>query len=205
MNEVKVSQQYDRLAAIYEQRWHFYLTRSLQFLQNWLAVSETDEILDVGCGTGLFAEVLAQKNATQTVTGIDISAKMLKVAQNKLLAYPNINFYQASANHLPFSDQRFDIVICVSTFHYFDEPRTALLEMRRVLKPQGKIIILDWCRDYFFCKLCDIVLKIIDPVHQQCYTQTEFHQLLTSTSLTIKRAEKFQFGLIWGMMIAESA
>lgn len=204
MNEVKVSQQYDRLAAIYEQRWHFYLTRSLQFLQNWLEISETDKILDVGCGTGLLAEVLAKKNATQTVTGIDLSANMLKVAQNKFLAYPNINFHQASVNHLPFSNQSFDIVVCVSTFHYFDEPKTALLEMRRVLKPKGKIIILDWCRDYFFCKLCDIFLKIIDPVYQQCYTQAEFHQLLTSNSLTIKRAEKFQFGLIWGMMIAES-
>jgi ubiquinone/menaquinone biosynthesis C-methylase UbiE len=74
--------------------------------------------------------------------------------------------------------------------------------MQRVLKPNGRLVILDWCRDFFVCQICDIVLKLIDPAHRQCYTQKEFHHLLTTAGFTIKAAQQIQFGWLWGLMIA---
>jgi hypothetical protein len=43
------------------------------------------------------------------------------------------------------------------------------------MKPDAKIIILDWCRDYLIYKIFDLALKIFDPAHKQCYTQNEFY------------------------------
>ena len=72
----------------------------------------------------------------------------------------------------------------------------------RVLKPGGNLIILDWCKDFLVCRICDWVLQCIDPAHQQCYTQAEFHHLLNSTGFEIHRATKVRFGLVWGLMVA---
>jgi len=52
------------------------------------------------------------------------------------------------------------------------------------------------------CRLFDFVLKRIERGYQSCYTQREFHRLLSSAGFCIQSARKIKFGLIWGMMIA---
>ncbi|WP_431356792.1 hypothetical protein [Komarekiella delphini-convector] len=66
----------------------------------------------------------------------------------------------------------------------------------------GQVIILDWCKDYLLCRLCDFILKLVDPAYKQCYTQLEFHNFLKSAQFDIERATKFHFGAVWGMMVA---
>jgi ubiquinone/menaquinone biosynthesis C-methylase UbiE len=200
MSEVKVSIQYDRLAAIYDLRWRTYILNTLTFLYNWEQIESQATVLDVACGTGEFERLLLDKNPTQKITGIDISEKMLSVAQEKLVAYPNVEFHQASVNLLPFESHSFDVVVCANAFHYFDQPQVALAEIKRVLKPNGKLVILDWNKDYFVCKILDWVLQIFDSAHQQCYTQAELHRLLVAAHFNIRRATKVRFGLIWRLM-----
>jgi ubiquinone/menaquinone biosynthesis C-methylase UbiE len=134
--------------------------------------------------------------------GVDISEKMLDIAHHKLRAYPNVSFQVETVSVLPFADQSFDVIVSANAFHYFDAPETALIEMKRVLKPDGKVVILDWCKDYLLCRICDWFLKIVDPAHQQCYTQAEFHRLFTSAGFEMRRKAKVRFGLVWGLMIA---
>jgi ubiquinone/menaquinone biosynthesis C-methylase UbiE len=90
--------------------------------------------------------------------------------------------------------------LSANAFHYFDRPQVALSEIKRVLKPNGKVIILDWNKDYLVCKICDWLLQIFDPAHQQCYTQAELHQLLVSADFKICRATRVRLGIIWGLM-----
>ena len=200
INEVKVRNQYDRLADIYDLRWHNYILNTLTFLHNWEEIEPQSTILDVACGTGEFERLLLNQNPTQKITGIDISEKMLNIAREKYRAYPSVKFHQASVHSLPFSSQSFDVVVSANAFHYFDEPEVALAEMKRVLKPNGKIIILDWNKDYPVCRICDWLLQIFDPAHQQCYTQDQLHQLLLSADFKIYRTTKVRFGFIWGLM-----
>jgi len=202
MTETKVRQQYDKLAAIYDQRWNSYVANTLSFLKDWAQISPSTTVLDVACGTGEFERLLLTENPTQCIIGVDISEKMLLVAQQKLQAYPHVSFYNASASTLPFENNSFDVVVSANSFHYFDDPNAALVEMKRVLKPDGKVIILDWCKDYLLCRLCDFILKLVDPAYKQCYSQFEFHNLLKSAQFDIERATKFHFGVVWGMMVA---
>jgi ubiquinone/menaquinone biosynthesis C-methylase UbiE len=202
MIEAKVRQEYNRLAAAYDRRWSSYITNTLSFLKTWVAIEPEAVVLDIACGTGEFERLILAEHPRQHMVGVDISEKMLDIASHKLVAYPHVAFQVATASALPFTDQCFDVIVSASAFHYFDSPEAALVEMKRVLKPEGKVIILDWCKDYLFCRSLDWVLKIVDPAHQQCYTQAEFHHLLTSTGFEICQAAQVRLGLVWGLMIA---
>lgn len=205
MRETTVRQQYDQIAAVYDQRWSSYIANTLSFLKTWANLSPTATVLDVACGTGEFERLVLTEHPMQPMVGVDFSEKMLLVAQEKLHAYPNVSFYNAPASALPFADRSFDVIVSANSFHYFDDPNAALAEMKRVLKPDGSVIILDWCKDYFLCKILDLVLKIFDPAYQQCYTQTEFHHFLESAEFEIQCATKTRFGILWGLMIATAS
>ncbi|RUR83147.1 class I SAM-dependent methyltransferase [Chlorogloeopsis fritschii PCC 9212] len=202
MMETKVSQQYNQMASVYDRRWSGYILNTLLFLKNWAQIPPSATVLDVGCGTGEFEKIVLAENPTQHMVGVDISQKMLAIAQNKCHEYTNVSFQTASVLQLPFADDSFDVIVSASAFHYFDAPDAALTEMKRVLKPDGCVVILDWCRDYFLCQVCDILLKIFDPAYKQCYSQAEFHNLLAAAGFEIRRASKVRFGIVWGMMIA---
>jgi ubiquinone/menaquinone biosynthesis C-methylase UbiE len=203
MSENVVREEYDKIANIYDRRWNSYVSKTLNFLKNWANISLQATVLDIGCGTGEFENLILRDNPDQQITGVDISEQMLLVAKQKFQAYPNVNFHIAGASNLPFANQSFDVVVSASAFHFFDDPVTALAEIKRVLKPDGKVFILDWCKDYFSCRLIDLYLKISNPAHKRCYTQAEFHTLLTSAHFNIKRATKFKIDIIWGMMVVE--
>lgn len=205
MTETIVRKQYERMSEVYDQRWRSYIVDTLSFLKTWAQISPLNTVLDVACGTGEFERLLLSEHPTQQIVGIDISEKMLAIAKQKCSMYPQVSFQTASALALPFANNSFDVIVSANSFHYFDNPLAALGEMKRVLKPEGKVIILDWCRDYFVCRICDILLKVFDPAHKHCYTQDEFHHLLTSASFRLCGATRVRFGVVWGLMVATAS
>ena len=204
MKETKIREQYNRQAEIYDRRWNSYLSKTLSFLKAWAKIPADKTVLDVACGTGELERILLQENPQQKIVGVDISEKMLETARQKLSAYPQVAWQTARASELPFNDRRFDLVISASSFHYFDDPIASLKQMKRVLKSDGKVVILDWCKDYWGCQILDLFLKVFDPAYQRCYTQNEFHNLLTEAGFEIRRHTKFRHGIIWEFMVAEA-
>ncbi|MBW4693356.1 MAG: class I SAM-dependent methyltransferase [Lyngbya sp. HA4199-MV5] len=200
MMEPTVREQYNRMAALYDRVWSRYLAKTLSFLHGWAPIAPTSTVLDVACGTGEFERLLLSKQPTQPVVGIDLAEKMLAIAQAKCRHYPNVSFQKASVSALPLVDRSFDVVVSASAFHYFDEPIAALLEMKRVLKSDGKLIILDWCKDDLLCRLYDFVLQQFDPAYRQCYTQAEFHTFLQTAGFQIQRATRRRVSLAWEVM-----
>ena len=94
-------------------------------------------VLDVGTGTGIFAEAFAA--AGLAVTGIDTNADLLVVA----LEYaPAAQFREAAAEEIPFPDASFDLVFLGHVLHETDNPLTALREARRVARQ--RVAVLEW-------------------------------------------------------------
>lgn len=201
MTETRVREQYDQMAARYDQHWSTYVADTLFFLKTWADISPEAVVLDIACGTGEFEQLLLADHPTQQLVGVDISEKMLEIAKQKCHVYPSVSFQIASASALPFASNSFDVVVSANSFHYFDNPGTALEEMKRVLKPNGIVVILDWCKDYLLCQICDIMLKLFDPAYMQCYNQKEFHSMFASAHFNVHRATRVRFGVLWGLMV----
>lgn len=119
--------------------------------------------LDVGCGTGLAAIGLAATVGSQgQVVGLDVSEGMLRLA--RLRALPNTAFHLTPAEpRLPFRDASFDLVALCDSLAYLGDPARALEEVRRVLRPTGRIALalrwrsLDTVAQEVFFRLLDRV------------------------------------------------
>jgi ubiquinone/menaquinone biosynthesis C-methylase UbiE len=196
--------QYNRLSSVYDRVWSRYIAKSLGFLKDWAAIGPDETVLDVGCGTGTFEHLVLQTQPKQAITGVDLSAGMLAIARQKCQGYAHVSFKIAAATALPFADCSFDWVVSASALHYFDDPLAALREMRRVLKPKGELVILDWCKDDWRCRVYDFVLQRLDPAHQRCYTQAELDDLLIRAGYRVQRATRFSTGPAWVLMIASA-
>ena len=114
-----------------------------------LARVETGEsILDVGCGTGTLAVAARLRvGPSGIVCGIDASPQMVARATTKARkAGVDVAFSRAFAQTLPFPDGRFDVVFSTVMLHHLPRParQQSLNEMRRVLKPQGRVVAVDF-------------------------------------------------------------
>jgi ubiquinone/menaquinone biosynthesis C-methylase UbiE len=133
--------------------WKKWDSMMMQFLQpmnnemiHMLNFRETDYILDVATGTGEPGLSIASMLKSGKVTGIDLSEKMLDVA-NEHAMQRGINNFETiccDASELPFDDETFDGITCRLSFMFFPDMKMALNEMMRVLKPGGRICASYW-------------------------------------------------------------
>jgi SAM-dependent methyltransferase len=103
---------------------------------------------------------------------------------------------------LPFSPGSFDVVVSASSFHYWPAPARGLEELRRVLRPGGHLIITDWCDDYLACRICDRVLRLVNPSHPRIYGRLECGALLSRASYQVTSLERYRISWFWGLMTA---
>jgi ubiquinone/menaquinone biosynthesis C-methylase UbiE len=156
--------------------------------------------LDIGCGTAsLFQAILAEYPSVELV-GVDLSTEMLKVAHKKL--GDQAVFLAAQAQSLPFPSKSFDVVVSCNAFHYWREPEECLSEIARVLKPNGRIVITDWCDDYVACRLCNFLLRIFSRTHFKTYGRVECGRLLRVTGFRNVQIERYKINWLWGLMTA---
>lgn len=107
---------------------------------------EVESVLDVGCGNCDLVRFLAENIAKQAV-GIDISSGEVheETKSSRDDTYHSADCVKGDAHSMDsFSDERFDVVVTVHALHELSNPKTALSEMRRVLKPDGTLFIADF-------------------------------------------------------------
>lgn len=96
---------------------------------------EGTRLLDVGCGAGLTLQLAAERGAVPS--GIDISPGLLGVARERL---PDADLREGDMEALPFEDEVFDAVVGVNAFQFAGDPRRALREAARVVRPGGRVV-----------------------------------------------------------------
>lgn len=112
-----------------------------QFL-DWLALPPGQRWLDVGCGSGAFTALLAERAAPAELHGIDRSPAMLAYARERLPH--SVQLHEGDAAALPFSDASFDAAVMPLVIVFLDEPLRAVAEMRRVVCPGGVVATYIW-------------------------------------------------------------
>ncbi|WP_433300429.1 class I SAM-dependent methyltransferase [Actinoplanes sp. CA-030573] len=105
--------------------------------REWVCSRASGAVLEVAVGTGLN---LSRYPAGVRVTGVDLSPKMLELASAR---GRSTNLAVADASALPFAPSSFDAVVCTLSMCTIPDPRAAIAEMHRVLRPGGSLLLLD--------------------------------------------------------------
>jgi SAM-dependent methyltransferase len=104
-----------------------------------------DRALDMACGTGAVTRLLAERvGPTGTVVGLDINPEMLAIAR-RAAPQPTIEWVEGSAVRMALPDATFDRVLCEQGLQFMPDKPAVLAEMRRVLKPGGRLAVSCWC------------------------------------------------------------
>ena len=157
----RIAGSYDRLNHLLslniDKKWRKKAVKRLVPCQN---------LLDVAIGTADLAIEVVQQGKAQHVTGIDLSAEMMKIGAEKVAKrnmQGQIEFVEGSALALPYPDGHFDTVTCAYGVRNFSDLDQGLREMRRVLQPGGQLMILEfsypknkiiaWLYDIYFSKI----------------------------------------------------
>lgn len=104
-----------------------------------LAVGEGTQLLDVGCGAGMAAQMAAARGAS--VSGVDAAEALLEIARERT---PQGDFRCGEIEELPFEANRFDVVTGFNAFQYAARPAAALSSARRVAKPGACVVVMTW-------------------------------------------------------------
>ena len=143
---------------------------------------EGDIVLDIGCGSGKFIELLPQK----VFYGIDISDEYLDIAKER--GYKEVHQIDLSFDRLPFPNELFDSVVCMEVSEHLFDPIHALAEINRVLKPNGTLIISVPNIGWLPCRLSLLVGYFSDfqnttlvPSHIRFYTIKRLKYILSQT------------------------
>jgi ubiquinone/menaquinone biosynthesis C-methylase UbiE len=140
---------FDRGASLRVER--AYTTADVQFqrdeVRRSLAAQPNERVLDLGSGPGLLAcELAGEVGPGGKITGVDISAEMNAIASRRIMEAGldgRVELHVGDAGALAFPDACFDAAVSTQVLEYVEEVEVALGELRRVLRPGGRLIIVD--------------------------------------------------------------
>lgn len=138
----KVQRDFDRIASLSDEPWdhnsHYH-----SFLLSHIPPTADSDALEIGCGTGAFSRLLAQR--FRRVLALDLSPRMIEIARERSRPYPNIDFQVADAVTVELPSEQFGCVASIATLHHL--PLEIIFpKIKSVLKPGGTLLVLDLFR-----------------------------------------------------------
>ncbi len=150
----EVRRRYDATATYYDKRyWGIQMTKYNEIFSE-IDIDNSEIILDVGGGTGLLFDFM--ENQTSNIFCCDVSFNMLKEGKNKHKAN---HFVCADSDHLPFKENRFSKIICVSVIQNVPNPQIALREIHSSLRCDGILILTALTKLFTDSKIKEIMHK----------------------------------------------
>ena len=134
-------------------------------------------ILDAGCGFGLMAIEIAKALPDMTVTGVDLSEPLLRIAKglaDEVGMSDRVTFEKRDVSSTGFMDDSFDVVLCMYVLHLVEEPTAMLNEIERLLTPGGILLLKDLKRSW---------LGHFDNAIATSYTRKEAEEILKASNL----------------------
>jgi ubiquinone/menaquinone biosynthesis C-methylase UbiE len=199
-------------------RWYEKTTRKDYEEYRQLAVRfaaglpEGGDVLEVAPGPG-FLSIEMAKTGGLRVTGLDISKTFVELAgRNADQVGVQVDFQNGNASKMPFADQSFDFLVCRAGFKNFSDPVGALREMRRVLRPGRKGVVIDLRRDTSMEEINKYVeglgLSLLSALFteltfrfmllKRAYTQPEFKAMLLQVPFASTRIDANAIGMeVW--------
>jgi ubiquinone/menaquinone biosynthesis C-methylase UbiE len=166
--------------------------RELELVVTFAAPGGGERVLDIGAGAGHTALALAPHVRTVVVT--DPVEGMLAAARRvfEQARVRNAEFMPASAEHLPFEEASFEIVTSRLAAHHFDDVALAMREIARVLRPDGRLIVVDTLapEGSEAAAFQDEVERLRDPTHRRIYTRAQWIGFAAQAGLGVEQTDE---------------
>jgi arsenite methyltransferase len=162
-----------------------------------LKLRSGEHVLEIGCGNGLLAcEMAGEVGSRGRVDGVDLSSSMIATARDLCAQMPNTGFIAADAVDLPYEDASFDVATSVQCLCFVSDVSAALAEMRRVLKPGGRFVILDtdWDTLVWNSSKPDLMEKVMGnykSIYADARLPRTLSKLLAAAGLELRTREQF--------------
>jgi ubiquinone/menaquinone biosynthesis C-methylase UbiE len=157
-------------------------------------VSNFQQVLDIGCDGGTQTAILASYFPGAEFTGLDVFPSAVSFAHRR---YPNIRFLQADAHQLPFTNQSFDLILCLETLEHLANPGGVLEETKRCLKKNGSVIIEIDSGNLLFCLVWFFWIRTFGKVwkgaHLWKFNPKKLETLFSKHRLEVKSKKGFNF------------
>ncbi|UCH32629.1 MAG: class I SAM-dependent methyltransferase [Candidatus Bathyarchaeota archaeon] len=137
---------YNNTADIYDDRYLNEQNAKIETALKHLELKNQGSIIDLGCGTGLLLPKI--QRSTRQVVGLDISRTMLRKIELRKKRGANIHLILADADQTPLQQSCFDILFAVTLLQNMPNPLNTLLEMRRIIKADGVIVVTGLKKKY---------------------------------------------------------
>jgi len=201
-----VRSSYRQLAAEYDRRWARYNRRSLALLRPFLADRDAGTLLDLACGTANLVPLLAGWGTrVDRYLGADLSPEMLARAALRAGRAPfPAALLAADAAAIPLRDASADTLVSASALHDWADPAAVLAEARRVLRPGGRLLLLDWSRGRATMKALNLALRIRRNPFHRMYSADEAESLLAAAGFRVVAQERRAITWMWEMMVLEA-
>jgi SAM-dependent methyltransferase len=182
MNEERERSFRQQAAAFEDPRFNRLFTTDSEWLFERLPLRATDLVLDVAAGTGHVARRLAPQ--VRAVVALDATRAMLE--QGRAQAPPNVLFAEGEAARVPFLDDSFDVDITRFAVHHFADPRVELAEMRRVLRPDGRLAVADLIAHPEAADTQNRLETLRDPSHTRMLELEELVELVETDDIEVR-------------------
>ncbi len=187
-----------------------------------LNVRRGERVLDLCCGTGALSRKLARQTPDAHIVGADFSPRMLDIARHD--SNPKIEYIEANALEMPFGNEEFDALSVAFGVRNFEDTRLGLREMNRVLKSDGRLLVLEFMRPTspLVSRFFSLFNTLLAPVgrtishHETAYnylpqsvggfySRREFEQLLREEGFVNIRSFDHTFGVATAFLAQKRA
>ena len=174
---------YKQLREIEKSHWWFAGRRRILLSTLDRLAIRADRILDVGCGAGTNLELLAERYPDSSRHGVDIELEPLRFCRSDR----PVPVYQADVAHLPFQASTFDLVAALDTLEHFEDDQAALLELFRVCRPEGTLILTVPAFPFLWGNIDEI------GHHYRRYTRGELLRKVASAGFSVRLTRFFNY------------
>lgn len=176
----RVREEFGRQASAMSAATFFKDEQALQRMVAAMALSPDQRVLEIACGPGIVAQAVAP--LAGELVCIDATPQMLTLARQRLgsSGQSNVTFIEALAEALPFGPAEFDLIVTRLSFHHFVDIQAVLTECRRILRPEGRLVVADivTSADADKARLHNALEQLRDPSHIRMLAQKELLETL---------------------------
>jgi ubiquinone/menaquinone biosynthesis C-methylase UbiE len=176
----------------FQRLWH---TGKLKAVLGFIS-HRPKKILDVGCASGWFLKQVKEKYPESWCYGVDLYEKAVNYGGKK---YGDLVLKHADAHKLPFKKECFDLIICTEVLEHVVDPDKVLLEIKRVLKKNGTVVIEMDTGNLLFQAVWSVWIKLYGRVwsdaHLHLFDKKKIISLIKKSGLRIVRTATFNWSM----------